>query len=220
MSTSSSRLITVSEKAENLIVWIARVSNPEHQGEEKNIERLINYLISHKHWSPFEHSFMTVEINCEKYVSSQLLRHRSFTFQEYSMRYAKYHVLSGMDLPIPELRLRGTTNRQSSLEMVSADDKETKAYFEGRISEVFHDIRDLYNEMSFHKISNESLRNILPVCHRSRIIMSGSVRSWIHYLELRCQEDTQKEHRAIANDIKKLFIENFPIISKSLKWIE
>ena len=99
---SSSKLVTVTNDAEKIVVWIARVSNPESQGEEKNNERLINYLISHKHWSPFEHAYMTIEINCEKYVSCQILRHRSFTFQEYSMRYAKYHVLRGADIPIPD----------------------------------------------------------------------------------------------------------------------
>lgn len=217
MSTS---LISVTPEAERFVVWIARVSNPQSQGEEKNNEKLINYLINHKHWSPFEHGYMTLQINCPKYVSCQILRHRSFTFQEYSMRYSNYHVINGKELPIPELRKRGSSNRQSSIEMKTENELETKKYFEGRISEIFHDIRDLYNEMSFHLISNESLRNILPVCHMTRIIMTGSIRSYIHYIELRTQSDTQKEHREIAFDIKNIFCQQFPLISKALKWIE
>lgn len=216
----SSSLVTVTSEAEKIVVWIARVSNPTNQGEEKNNERLINYLISHKHWSPFEHAFLTVQIDAPKYVTAQLLRHRSFTFQEFSMRYAKYHVLNKKDIPIPDLRLAGTTNRQSSKEMVSEKDMENKKYFQGRIAEIFSDIKTLYDEMIFHNIALETARGILPVCHTSRILMSGSIRSWIHYLELRCQDDTQKEHREIANDIKNIFIQQFPIISKALKWIE
>ena len=217
MSTS---LISVTPEAERFVVWIARVSNPQSQGEEKNNEKLINYLINHKHWSPFEHGYMTVQIDCPKYVSCQILRHRSFTFQEYSMRYAKYHTISGLDFPIPELRKRGATNRQSSLQMISDDDIKQKQYYEARIGEIFSAIRILYNDMSHNEIANESLRNILPVCHMTRIIMTGSIRSYIHYIELRTQSDTQKEHREIAEDIKTIFCQQFPLISKALKWLE
>ena len=219
MSSTPTRLIWISPECENNIVYIARISNPESQEAGGNESKLINYLIKHSHWSPFEHGYLSIEVTCPLFVATQILRHRSFTFQQYSMRYSKYHTISGYDLPIPELRKRGSTNRQSSLEMVSEDDVETKKYFESKISQVYHDIRDLYNEMSFHQISNESLRSILPQNTTTKLIMTGNVRSFIHYIQIRTNEDTQKEHREVAEEIKRIFIEQLPLISSALNWV-
>ena len=219
MTSTPTRLIWISPDCENNIVYIARVSNPVSQEARGNEPKLINYLIQHAHWSPFEHGYLSVEVTCPLFVATQILRHRSFTFQQYSMRYSKYHTISGYDLPIPELRKKGSTNRQSSLEMVSEQDVENRKYFEGKISELYHNIRDLYNEMSRYQISNESLRAILPQNTTTKLIMTGNVRSFIHYIQIRTNEDTQKEHRIVAEDIKRIFVEQLPIISRALGWL-
>jgi thymidylate synthase (FAD) len=219
MTSTLARLIWISPDCEANIVYIARISNPESQEAGGNESKLINYLIKHAHWSPFEHGYLSVEVTCPLFVATQILRHRSFTFQQYSMRYSKYHTISGYDLPIPELRKKGSTNRQSSLEMVSEQDVENKKYFEGKISELYHNIRDLYNEMSRYQISNETLRAILPQNTTTKLIMTGNVRSFIHYIQIRTNEDTQKEHRIVAEDIKRIFVEQLPIISRALSWL-
>jgi thymidylate synthase (FAD) len=214
MTSTPARLIWISPDCEKNIVYIARVSNPESQEARGNETKLINYLIKHAHWSPFEHGYLSIEVTCPLFVATQILRHRSFTFQQYSMRYSKYHTIN--DLQIPELRKKGSTNRQSSLEMVSEQDVEKKKYFEGRIAEVFENIRALYNDMSFHEISNESIRSILPQNTTTKLIMTANVRSFIHYIQIRTNEDTQKEHRIVAEDVKRIFVEQLPIISRAL----
>lgn len=193
--------------SEELIVYIARVSNPDNQMNMETAPKLINYLIKHKHWSPFEFVDMTVEIVTRRSIAAQILRHKSFSFQEFSQRYS-----TATSIQKIELRKQGKTNRQSSEEVVP------DFTLERDIEQHNANSKLLYEKLIKHGISRETARDVLPLSTETTIYMKGSVRSWIHYLELRCSPDTQKEHRQIAEAIKSIFVNQFPNISEALNW--
>lgn len=192
---------------EELIVYIARVSNPSNQMNMETAPKLINYLIKHKHWSPFEFVDMTVEIVTRRSIAAQILRHKSFSFQEFSQRYS-----TATEIQPVELRRQGKTNRQSSEEPLS------DFALERDIEQHFANSKMLYEKLIKSGVSRETARDVLPLSTETTMYMKGSVRSWIHYLELRCSSDTQKEHRQIADDIKSIFVNQFPNISEALQW--
>ena len=207
----SVRLISTTPDAEKIISYCARVSNPKNQDNE-NITRLLNYCIKNGHWSIFEMAYMTVEINTTISISSQLLRHKSFSFQQFSQRYSNINEIL-TPYYIPDLRLQDEKNRQNSLDIIPDD---IQALFKDKIKSHFNQGLELYNEMIDYGIAKECARFVLPVSSHTRLYMSGNVRSWIHYLKSRCDESTQKEHRLIANQIMDIFKEQFPIIADAL----
>lgn len=192
---------------EQLIVYIARVSNPANQSSTETAPNLINYLIKHKHWSPFEFIDMTFEIVTRRSIAAQMIRHKSFSFQEFSQRYSVANSIEDI-----ELRKQSVKNRQSSEELIK--DEKLEKFVEQHIN----NSRMIYEMLLQNGVSRETARDILPLCSTTKLYMKGSVRSWIHYLDLRCAEDTQKEHRIIANEIKSTFIDQFPNISEALGW--
>ena len=207
-------LLSVSPDAEKHMAYCARVSNPNNQ-ENENYAGLLRYCIKHQHWSIFEQAFMTLEINTTRGLAAQILRHRSFTFQEFSQRYADTNLLDS-NIPLPELRRQDTKNRQNSID----DIPETQTKFlKERIKQYFNEGMDLYNELLREGIAKECARFVLPLATPTRIYMSGSVRSWIHYIDLRSGHGTQKEHMDIANACKSIFTEQFPTVSEALQWV-
>jgi len=206
-------LVSVTPDAERTIAYVARVSNPANQDNE-NFAGLLKYCIKHHHWSVFEQAFMTLEIETSRAICTQILRHRSFTFQQFSQRYADNSLL-GDEIPLPQLRTQDFKNRQNSIDNLSDEDM---AYWNGKIKVLFGQTMDLYQEMLAAGIAKECARFILPEVMPARLYMSGSVRSWIHYIELRTANGTQKEHMEIAEQCKKIFIEQFPIIAQALGW--
>ena len=206
-------LVSVSPDAEKLMAYCARVSNPNNQDNE-NYAGLLRYCIKHQHWSIFEQAFMTLEINTTRGLAAQILRHRSFTFQEFSQRYADTNLLNS-NIELPELRRQDTKNRQNSIDDVP--EEQTKMLL-GRIQNYFNEGLDLYNELLREGIAKECARFVLPLATPTRIYMSGSVRSWIHYIDLRSGHGTQKEHMDIANACKSIFTEQFPTVSEALQW--
>ena len=205
-------LVSVTPDAEKTIGYVARVSNPNNQDNPK-VDKLLAYCIKHGHWSIFEQAHMTLEINTTRGIAAQILRHRSFTFQEFSQRYADTNLLEQPQ--VPELRRQDTKNRQNSID----DFAETeKAYLQGRISQYFKEGLDLYNDLLSKGIAKECARFVLPLATPTRIYMTGSARSWMHYIQLRTANGTQKEHMDIANLCRDHFICNFPTISKALGW--
>lgn len=209
----SVKLISVTPDAEKTMAYCARVSNPSNQ-ENENYSRLLKYCIDHHHWSIFEMAFLTLEINTTRGIAAQILRHRSFTFQEFSQRYADTTLLAD-DIPLFELRTQDTKNRQNSIDNVS---DEIKSKWGMKIREHFAKAKVLYDGMIADGIAKECARFILPLATPTRLYMSGSIRSWIHYINLRSSNGTQKEHMIIANECKKIFSEQFPIISEALGW--
>lgn len=207
------KLISVTPDAEKQIAYCARVSNPKNQ-ENENFAGLLKYCINHRHWSIFEHAFMTVELNTSLAVATQVLRHRSFTYQQFSQRYADSKELQ-FELPIPDLRSQDDKNRQNSIDNINPRDK---AYMEGMIELHFKESLDLYNKLLEYGVAKECARFVLPQATQTRLYMSGNVRSWIHYIDLRTANGTQKEHMELAESVKCLFTCQFPIISKALGW--
>ena len=207
-------LVSVSPDAEKLMAYCARVSNPNNQNND-NYAGLLRYCIKHQHWSIFEQAFMTLEINTTRGLAAQILRHRSFTFQEFSQRYADTNLLE-TNIPLPELRRQDTKNRQNSIDDVP--EAQSKMLL-GRIQNYFNEGLDLYNELLREGIAKECARFVLPLATPTRIYMSGSVRSWIHYIDLRSGHGTQKEHMEIANACKTIFTEQFPTVSEALEWV-
>ena len=207
-------LISVSPDAEKHMAYCARVSNPNNQ-ENDNYAGLLKYCIKHQHWSIFEQAFMTLEINTTRGLAAQILRHRSFTFQEFSQRYADTNLLD-VNIPLPELRRQDTKNRQNSIDDIP---EEQSKMLLGRIQNYFNEGLDLYNELLREGIAKECARFVLPLATPTRIYMSGSVRSWVHYIDLRSGHGTQKEHMDIANACKSLFTEQFPTVSAALEWV-
>ena len=207
-------LVSVSPDAEQHMAYCARVSNPNNQNNE-NYAGLLRYCIKHQHWSIFEQAFMTLEINTTRGLAAQILRHRSFTFQEFSQRYADTNLLE-TNIPLPELRRQDTKNRQNSIDDVP--EAQTKMLL-GRIQNYFNEGLDLYNELLREGIAKECARFVLPLATPTRIYMSGSVRSWVHYIDLRSGHGTQKEHMDIANECKSIFTEQFPTVSEALQWV-
>ena len=207
-------LVSVSPDAEKHMAYCARVSNPNNQ-ENENYAGLLKYCIKHQHWSIFEQAFMTLEINTTRGLAAQILRHRSFTFQEFSQRYADTNLLD-TNIPLPELRRQDTKNRQNSIDDIPEDQSKMLL---GRIQNYFNEGLDLYNELLREGIAKECARFVLPLATPTRIYMSGSVRSWVHYIDLRSGHGTQKEHMDIANACKSIFTEQFPTVSEALQWV-
>ena len=193
--------------------YVARVSNPNNQDNPK-VAGLLSYCIKHNHWSVFEQAHMTVEIETTRGLAAQILRHRSFTFQEFSQRYADSSMLADT-IPMFDLRRQDDKNRQNSIDDI---DEFTKQEFEIQISRHFTAAMDLYQTMLKHGIAKECARFVLPLATPTKLYMTGSVRSWIHYIELRSANGTQKEHMDIANKVKDVFIEQFPICAEALDW--
>jgi len=209
------KLISVTPDAEKNIAYCARVSNPNNQENEK-IAGLLKYCINHKHWSIFEQAFMTLEIETTRGLAAQILRHRSFTYQEFSQRYADSSLLADQ-IPMFDLRRQDTKNRQNSIDDI---DPFTKQEFEIQIQRHFASAMDLYQAMLDKGIAKECARFVLPLATPTKIYMSGSVRSWIHYIDLRSANGTQKEHMDIANECKCIFAGQFPVIAEALGWTE
>lgn len=209
------KLISVTPDAEKHIAYCARVSNPNNQDSD-NIAKLLAYCIKHQHWSIFEMAFMTLEINTTRGLAAQILRHRSFTFQEFSQRYADTNLLSE-EIPVFELRRQDTKNRQNSIDDI---DQETIVKWNTQIREHFARAKALYDGLISVGVAKECARFVLPLATPTRIYMSGSLRSWMHYIELRSSNGTQKEHMMIASECKNIFSEQFPIISEALGWNE
>ena len=207
-------LVSVSPDAEKHMAYCARVSNPNNQDNE-NYAGLLRYCIKHQHWSIFEQAFMTLEINTTRGLAAQILRHRSFTFQEFSQRYADTNLLD-TNIPLPELRRQDTKNRQNSIDDIPVEQSKMLL---GRIQNYFNEGLDLYNELLREGIAKECARFVLPLATPTRIYMSGSVRSWVHYIDLRSGHGTQKEHMDIANACKTIFTEQFPTVSAALEWV-
>ena len=198
--------------AEKTMAYIARVSNPNNQDNEK-FAGLLKYCIKHQHWSVFEQSSMTLEIETTRAIAAQILRHRSFTYQEFSQRYAASTALGKIDLP--ELRRQDTKNRQNSIDDLDPEVVET---LNRQIETLFTASTNLYSQMLEAGVAKECARMVLPLATPTRIYMTGSCRSWIHYINLRSGHGTQKEHMDIANQCKKIFTEQFPTVAESLEW--
>ena len=207
------KLISVSPDAEQHMAYCARVSNPNNQENEK-YAGLLRYCIKHQHWSIFEQAFMTLEINTTRGLAAQILRHRSFTYQEFSQRYADANLLGG--IPVPDLRSQDHKNRQNSIDDIPDEQKKN---LQNQIQRYFAEGLDLYNELIREGVAKECARFVLPLATPTRLYMSGSVRSWIHYIDLRSGHGTQKEHMDIANECKSIFIGQFPTVSEALEWV-
>ena len=208
------KLISVTPDAEKTMAYVARVSNPNNQ-ENPNYAKLLGYCIKHNHWSVFEQAFMTLEIETTRGLAAQILRHRSFTYQEFSQRYADSSLL-GDTIPMFDLRRQDTKNRQNSIDDV---DPFVRQEFEIKIRKHFDDAMTLYQSMLDMGIAKESARFVLPLATPTRLYMSGSVRSWAHYITLRSANGTQKEHMDIAEACKKIFVEQFPTCAEALEWV-
>ena len=195
------------------MAYVARVSNPANQDNE-NYAGLLRYCIKHNHWSVFEQSSMTLELETTRAIAAQVLRHRSFTYQEFSQRYASTQLLSE-DIPVPDLRRQDTKNRQNSTDDL---DLLKKVQLMGKIEEHFMKSRALYEELLLHDVAKECARMVMPLATPTKIYMTGTCRSWIHYIELRSANGTQKEHMDLAESCKQIFIEQFPTVAEALEW--
>ena len=201
--------------AEDVIAYCARVSNPKNQMNTQTAPKLLKFLIKHKHWSPFELASMCVEIKTSRAIAAQILRHRSFSFQEFSQRYSK-----AQELEFLELREQAEKNRQSSKDVIdpilTKDNKNVPA--SQVVSQYLNEGVKLYDELIEAGVAKESARMVLPLTTETTMYMNGTVRSWVHYINLRTEENTQKEHRDIANAIKDIFVKEFPNVSEALEW--
>lgn len=207
------KVVSVTPDAEKQIAYCARVSNPANQ-ENENFKGLIKYCIRNKHWSVFEHGFMTVEINTSLAIATQILRHRTFTFQQFSQRYADSTELIPV-IPLPDLRRQDLKNRQNSIDDLP---EEVTEKLRTEISDHFEKTLDLYKRLLSVGVAKECARFVLPQATQTRVYMSGTIRSWIHYIELRTSNGTQKEHMEVAEAIRSLFVKQFPAISDALGW--
>tara|TARA_R100001129_G_scaffold174541_1_gene146900 strand:+ start:55 stop:690 length:636 start_codon:yes stop_codon:yes gene_type:complete len=208
------KLITLTPKAEETMGYIARVSNPKNQ-ENPKVAGLLSYCIKHGHWSVFEQAHMTIEINTTRGLAAQILRHRSFTFQEFSQRYADSSLL-GDNIPLFEIRRQDEKNRQNSIDDV---DPFLIQKYEVKIEKHFKQAMKIYQEMLKDGIAKECARFVLPLATPTRLYMTGSIRSWIHYIDLRASHGTQKEHTEIVNQIKSIFVDELPVVSEALEWV-
>ena len=202
------KLIRITPDSENLIAYCARVSS--NQQDNPSISNLLRYCIKHKHWSIFETAYLTVEINTSRAISAQILRHRSFTFQEFSQRYAEVP-----DFVTYKARRQDKKNRQASIDDMSIEDRHWFSVAQDKVQTL---TASLYLDALDKGIAKEQARFLLPMSSKTKIYMTGNIRSWVHYLELRTAIETQKEHRDIAREIKKIFKEELPIISGALEW--
>lgn len=203
-------LVWVTPDAEKTISYCARVSNPSNQ-DNPEYAKLLAYCIQHGHWSPFEMAGMCVEITTSRAIAQQIIRHRSFSFQEFSQRYAK--VLSFEDV---NFRTQDAKNRQSSINNLTM--REKQFWFEKMLAHVGA-CQKLYEHMLDSGIAKECARMVLPLCTTTKLYMSGTMRSWIHYINLRTGNGTQAEHTAIAKEIKVIFMEQCPAVAKALEWV-
>lgn len=209
----TAKLISVTPDAEQHMAYCARVSNPSNQ-ENENYAGLLRYCIKHQHWSIFEQAFMTIELNTTRAIAAQVLRHRSFTYQEFSQRYADSSMLADQ-IPLFDIRRQDTKNRQNSIDDI---DPFVKQEFEIKIRRHFDEAMVLYQSMLDAGIAKECSRNVLPLCTPTRLYMSGSIRSWIHWIDLRSANGTQKEHMLLAEAVRAIFKEQFPTVSEALEW--
>ena len=209
----SVKLISVTPDAEKHMAYCARVSNPANQENEK-FSGLLKYCVKHQHWSIFEQAYMTLEINTTRGIAAQILRHRSFTYREFSQRYADSSLLA-KEIPLPELRRQDTKNRQNSIDDI---DEFTIQKYQILIQDYFKKGMELYTSMLDDGIAKECARFVLPLAVPTKIYMTGSVRSWIHYIDLRSANGTQKEHMDIANEAKCIFCCQFPNVAEALDW--
>ena len=208
------KLVTVTPKAEETMGYVARVSNPKNQDNPK-VAGLLGYCIKHGHWSVFEQAHMTVEIETTRGLAAQILRHRSFTYQEFSQRYADSSML-GEVIPLPELRRQDDKNRQNSIDDL---DPFVVQDFDLKMQRHFVDGMKLYKDMLDAGVAKECARFVLPLATPTKLYMTGSVRSWIHYINLRSAHGTQKEHMDIAENCRTIFNEQFPIVAEALEWL-
>ena len=206
-------LVQATPNPEETMAYVARVSNPKNQ-DNPSFEGLLKYCIKHGHWSVFEQAYMTLEIETSRAIAAQILRHRSFTYQEFSQRYADSSLLADK-IPLPKLRRQDTKNRQNSIDDV---DPFTRQQFEMAIQRYFDEGMDLYKTMLDKGIAKECARMVLPLAVPTRIYMTGSCRSWIHYIALRSANGTQAEHMDIANQAKAIFCEQYPTVGKAMEW--
>ena len=211
------RFVQCTPNPEENMAYVARVSNPNNQ-DNPSFEGLLKYCVNHQHWSVFEQSYMTLEIETTRAIAAQILRHRSFTYQEFSQRYADSSLLGfGNSIPIPELRRQDKKNRQNSIDDL---DPFTVQKLEMQMQTLFDSSMALYKQMLDSGVAKECARNVLPLCVPTRIYMTGSCRSWIHYITLRSSNGTQKEHMDVANACKDIFIEQFPTVALALDWTD
>ena len=214
MTINTAKLISVTPDAEKHMAYCARVSNPANQENEK-FSGLLKYCVKHQHWSIFEQAYMTLELNTTRGIAAQVLRHRSFTYQEFSQRYADSSLL--MDkIPLPELRRQDEKNRQNSIDDLDPFEVQT---LELQMQTLFDSSMALYQQMLGRGVAKECARFVLPLAVPTKIYMTGSVRSWIHYIDLRSANGTQKEHMNLALSAKEIFIEQFPAVAEAMEWI-
>lgn len=206
----SAKLVWITPDAEQLIGKIARVSNPKNE-DNPNVEGLIKYLIKHRHWSPFEMASMCVEIETTRAISPQILRHRSFSFQEFSQRYAVATELGS--LHVPQLRRQDLKNRQNSIDDIPEVDQDR---INTQIYRHYRDAEDLYQYMLDQGVAKECAREVLPMGTSTRLYMSGTIRSWLHYIDLRGDNGTQREHMQIARKIGDILADQVPIVARAM----
>ena len=211
---SNIKLVSVTPDAEQHMAYVARVSNPKNQDNDQ-FAGLLKYCIKHGHWSVFEQAFMTVEINTTRGLAAQILRHRSFTYQEFSQRYADSSMLADQ-IPLPELRRQEEKNRQNSTDDMNP---RTVNHYNRKMEQHFKQGMKLYQNMLKDGVAKECARFVLPLATPTRIYMTGSVRSWIHYIDLRSAHGTQKEHMAVAEGVRSIFSEQFPTVAQALDWV-
>ena len=207
------KFVSITPDAEKMMAYIARVSNPSNQQNE-NYSGLLKYCIKHNHWSVFEQSSMTLEIETTRGLAAQILRHRSFTFQEFSQRYADTKLLD-TEIPVPDLRSQDTKNRQNSNDDIPQEKKEE---YQALIARHFEDSMNLYNALLESGVAKECARFVLPLATPTRLYMTGSCRSWIHYINLRSAHGTQREHMDVVEKARSIFVEQFPSVSEALEW--
>ena len=208
------KFVSITPDAEKMMAYIARVSNPSNQQNE-NYSGLLKYCIKHNHWSVFEQSSMTLEIETTRGLAAQILRHRSFTFQEFSQRYADTKLLD-TEIPVPDLRSQDLKNRQNSNDDIPQEKKEE---YQALIARHFEDSMNLYNSLLESGVAKECARFVLPLATPTRLYMTGSCRSWIHYINLRSAHGTQKEHMDVVEKARSIFVEQFPSVSEALEWV-
>ena len=208
------KFVSITPDAEKMMAYIARVSNPSNQQNE-NYSGLLKYCIKHNHWSVFEQSSMTLEIETTRGLAAQILRHRSFTFQEFSQRYADTKLLD-TQIPVPDLRSQDLKNRQNSNDDIPQEKKEE---YQALIARHFEDSMNLYNSLLSEGVAKECARFVLPLATPTRLYMTGSCRSWIHYINLRSAHGTQKEHMDVVEKARSIFTEQFPSVSEALGWV-
>jgi len=206
----NAQLIWITPDAEALVGKIARVSNPKNE-DNPEVEKLLKYLIKHKHWSPFEMVSMCVELHTTRAIAPQILRHRSFSFQEFSQRYAI--PTDTFATVVPELRRQDTKNRQNSINDLAS---ETQEYYKQRMDDHFREAVNLYESLLHSGVAKECARSVLPLNTVTRLYMSGTIRSWLHYCDLRCANGTQEEHKQIADSVKEILTEQLPTIAHAM----